>query len=52
MFAEKTRVLLASVAAVIITVGIARFAYTPMIPEMMAAGVLSQSLAGLLATAN
>lgn len=52
MFAEKTRVLLASVAAVIITVGIARFAYTPMIPEMMAAGVLRQSLAGLLATAN
>ena len=52
MFAEKTRVLIASVAAVIITVGIARFAYTPMIPEMMAAGVLDRSLAGLLATAN
>lgn len=52
MLAEKTRVLIASVAAVIITVGIARFAYTPMIPEMMTAGVLSQSLAGLLATAN
>lgn len=52
MPSEKVRVLVASVAAVIITVGIARFAYTPMIPEMMGAGVLSQSLAGLLATAN
>lgn len=52
MLSEKNRVLIASVAAVIITVGIARFAYTPMIPEMISAGVLSQSLAGLLATAN
>lgn len=52
MLTDKIRVLIASVAAVIITVGIARFAYTPMIPEMMAGAGLSSTLAGLLATAN
>ena len=52
MLTEKIRVLIASVAAVVITVGIARFAYTPMIPEMMAGAGLSNTLAGLLATAN
>ncbi len=52
MLTEKTRVLIASVSAVVITVGIARFAYTPMIPEMMAGVGMDTSLAGLLATAN
>lgn len=52
MLTDRIRVLIASVAAVIISVGIARFAYTPMIPEMMAGAGLSNTLAGLLATAN
>lgn len=52
MLTDKTRALVASVAAVVITVGIARFAYTPLIPEMMAGAGLSHTLAGLLATAN
>lgn len=52
MLTEKVRVLIASVSAVVITVGIARFAYTPMIPEMMAGAGMNNTLAGLLATAN
>lgn len=52
MLTEKVRALIASVAAVVITVGIARFAYTPMIPEMMSGVGLSNTVAGLLATAN
>ncbi|GAA0786572.1 YbfB/YjiJ family MFS transporter [Marinobacterium sediminicola] len=52
MLTEKVRVLIASVAAVVITVGIARFAYTPMLPEMMSGAGLNNALAGMLATAN
>ncbi len=52
MLTEKVRVLIASVTAVVITVGIARFAYTPMIPEMMSGAGLNNALAGMLATAN
>tara|TARA_R110002110_G_scaffold48696_3_gene145010 strand:- start:55 stop:1233 length:1179 start_codon:yes stop_codon:yes gene_type:complete len=46
------KVLAASVIAVVVMVGIARFSYTPMIPEMMDALGLSQSVVGLLATVN
>lgn len=52
MLSVKVRVLTASVVSVIVTVGIARFAYTPLIPEMMEDIGLSSTLAGLLATAN
>lgn len=46
------RVLAASVIAVVVMVGIARFSYTPMIPEMVEALGLSQSVVGMLATVN
>ncbi|WP_100638490.1 YbfB/YjiJ family MFS transporter [Marinobacter salexigens] len=49
---ETIRVLAASVIAVVVMVGIARFSYTPMIPEMMEALGLSQSVVGMLATVN
>lgn len=49
---ETIKVLAASVIAVVVMVGIARFSYTPMIPEMMEALGLSQSVIGLLATVN
>lgn len=49
---ETLKVLVASVIAVVVTVGIARFSYTPMIPEMVEALGLSQSVIGLLATVN
>ncbi|WP_417543815.1 YbfB/YjiJ family MFS transporter [Marinobacter sp.] len=49
---ETIKVLAASVIAVVVMVGIARFSYTPMIPEMMDALGLSQSVVGLLATVN
>ncbi|MBQ0832359.1 YbfB/YjiJ family MFS transporter [Marinobacter sp.] len=49
---ETIKVLVASVIAVVVTVGIARFSYTPMIPEMVEALGLSQSVIGLLATVN
>jgi len=49
---ETIRVLAASVIAVVVTVGIARFSYTPMIPEMVEALGLSQSVVGMLATVN
>ncbi|MGB2130648.1 MAG: YbfB/YjiJ family MFS transporter [Marinobacterium sp.] len=52
MLSEKARVLIASVVSVVVTVGIARFAYTPLIPEMMEDVGLNSTLAGLLATAN
>jgi predicted MFS family arabinose efflux permease len=52
MLTEKVKVLIASVMAVVITVGIARFAYTPMIPEMMSGAGMNNALAGMLATAN
>lgn len=49
---ETIRVLVASVIAVVVMVGVARFSYTPMIPEMVAALGLSKSLVGMLATVN
>ena len=49
---DTLKVLVASVIAVVVTVGIARFSYTPMIPEMVEALGLSQSVIGLLATVN
>ena len=52
MYREKAKVLAASVLGMIVTIGIARFAYTPMIPEMARGIALSESVAGYLATAN
>lgn len=49
---ETIKVLAASVIAVVVMVGIARFSYTPMIPEMVAALGLSKSVVGMLATVN
>lgn len=49
---ETVKVLVASVIAVVVMVGVARFSYTPMIPEMVAALGLSKSVVGLLATVN
>src|SRR5690606_34567610 len=49
---DKLKVLIASVIVVVVTVGIARFYYTPMIPEMVAGVGLSQTVVGLLATVN
>ncbi|WP_417222884.1 YbfB/YjiJ family MFS transporter [Amphritea sp.] len=49
---SKNRMLLTCVLAVVATIGIARFAYTPMIPEMAKEVGLSESLAGYLAAAN
>ena len=49
---ETIKVLVASVIAVVVMVGIARFSYTPMIPEMVAALGLSKSVVGMLATVN
>lgn len=49
---EKVRVLVSSVLGMMVTVGIARFAYTPMIPEMTQGVGLTESVAGYLASAN
>lgn len=49
---ETIKVLAGSVIAIVVMVGIARFSYTPMIPEMVEALGLSQSVIGLLATVN
>ena len=49
---DKLRVLASSVFGMMITVGIARFAYTPMIPEMAQGIGLTEALAGYLASAN
>ncbi|WP_246180415.1 YbfB/YjiJ family MFS transporter [Marinobacter changyiensis] len=49
---ETIKALVASVIAVVITVGVARFSYTPMIPEMVEAPGLSKSVVGMLATVN
>ena len=44
---ETVKVLVASVIAVVVMVGIARFSYTPMIPEMVSALGLSKSVVGI-----
>lgn len=49
---SKFRMLLTCVLGVIATIGIARFAYTPMIPEMAQETGMSESVAGYLAAAN
>jgi len=49
---SKFRMLLTCVLGVVATIGIARFAYTPMIPEMARGVGLSESVAGYLAAAN
>ena len=49
---EQFRVQLACVTGGVITVGIARFAYTPMLPEMVEDIALSETIAGFLAAAN
>ena len=49
---EKIKVQTACVLGGVITVGIARFAYTPMLPEMVDDIGLTESVAGFLAAAN
>ncbi len=49
---KTIKVLVASVIAVVVMVGVARFSYTPMIPEMVEALGLSKSVVGMLATVN
>lgn len=46
------QVMTAGMAAMLLTVGIARFAYTPMLPLMQAQAGMSTFLGGLLATVN
>ena len=48
----RWRVLAAGVCALILTVGLARFAYTPMLPIMRAQAGLSDLAGGWLATFN
>jgi len=50
--AQRLRVLLAGISALILTVGLARFAYTPMLPVMHREAGLSAVAAGWLATFN
>ncbi len=49
---EQFRVQLACVTGGVITVGVARFAYTPMLPEMVEDIGLTETIAGFLAAAN
>lgn len=50
--AERYRVIAAGICALILTVGLARFAYTPMLPIMRAEAGLSYLAGGWLATFN
>lgn len=50
--AQRLRVILAGICALILTVGIARFAYTPLLPVMRDEAGLSQFAGGWLATFN
>lgn len=50
--AERARVLFAGVCALILTAGLARFAYTPMLPIMQREAGLSHLAGGWLATIN
>lgn len=47
-----SKMLLTCLLGIIATIGVARFAYTPMIPEMAEEVGLTDALAGYLATAN
>jgi len=49
---ERVKVILAGICAVILTVGIARFAYTPMLPVMQSEAGLTKLAGGWLATFN
>ncbi|MCO5159322.1 MAG: YbfB/YjiJ family MFS transporter [Aquamicrobium sp.] len=46
------QVLCAGIASLVLTVGLARFAYTPLLPLMQAQAGLSESMGGWLATLN
>lgn len=46
------QVLCAGIASLVLTVGLARFAYTPLLPLMQAQAGLSETLGGWLATLN
>ncbi|MFT3734721.1 MAG: YbfB/YjiJ family MFS transporter [Rhodocyclaceae bacterium] len=50
--AERYRVIFAGICALVLTVGLARFAYTPMLPIMRAQIGLSDLAGGWLATIN
>lgn len=50
--ARRTRVLLAGICSLILTVGLARFAYTPLLPLMREQAGLSYLAGGWLATLN
>ena len=54
MFAPRHpwQVLCAGIASLVLTVGLARFAYTPLLPLMQAQAGLSETLGGWLATLN
>ncbi|SDK69097.1 Predicted arabinose efflux permease, MFS family [Methylophilus rhizosphaerae] len=49
---SKTQVIFSGIAAVILTVGVARFSYTPLLPLMIKEAGLSSFAGGLLATLN
>ena len=49
---EQSKIQLSCVTGAVITVGIARFAYTPMLPEMTEDIGLTETIAGFLAAAN
>lgn len=49
---QRLRVLFAGICALVLTVGLARFAYTPMLPIMRSEAGLSALAAGWLATFN
>ena len=49
---SRNRSLLAGILALAAAMGIGRFAYTPLLPAMLATGALDTAQAGLLASAN
>lgn len=49
---SRAQVIIAGIAAVILTVGVARFSYTPLLPLMIKQAGLSSFAGGLLATLN
>ncbi len=46
------QVMLGGICTLVLTIGIARFAYTPLLPLMQAQAGLSDAAGGWLATAN
>jgi predicted MFS family arabinose efflux permease len=49
---ERYKVIFAGIASLILTVGLARFSYTPLLPEMLAHAGLSAEAGGRLAAIN